>query len=87
MARRFELDELVEHFTLLPDQVALFRNKSGPPGWGSRCSWGSFTQRGGSRPAEGDLPEDLPAPLGPRKPNTSPACTVRFNPSSARTLP
>jgi len=25
-----ELDELVEHFTLLPDEVARLRNKSGP---------------------------------------------------------
>lgn len=30
MARRLELDELVEHFTLLPDEVARLRNKSGP---------------------------------------------------------
>lgn len=26
-----ELDELVEHFTLFPDDVALLRNKSGAP--------------------------------------------------------
>jgi hypothetical protein len=30
LARRLELDELVEHFTLLPDEVARLRNKSGP---------------------------------------------------------
>ena len=29
MARRLELDELVERFTLLPDETALLRNKSG----------------------------------------------------------
>ncbi|WP_308252026.1 DUF4158 domain-containing protein [Pseudonocardia sp. KRD291] len=29
MARVLELDELVEHFTLLPDEVALLRNKFG----------------------------------------------------------
>ena len=29
MARRLELDELVEHYTLLPDEAALLRNKSG----------------------------------------------------------
>ena len=29
MARRLELDELAEHFTLLPDEAALLRNKSG----------------------------------------------------------
>jgi hypothetical protein len=28
MARRLELDELVEHFTLLPDEAALPRDKS-----------------------------------------------------------
>jgi hypothetical protein len=35
MGRPLELDELVERFTLLPDEVALLRNKSGRPGWGS----------------------------------------------------
>ncbi|CKR47832.1 Uncharacterised protein [Mycobacterium tuberculosis] len=30
---------------------------------------------------------DLPAPLGPRKPCTSPSRTVRSSPSSARTDP
>ena len=30
---------------------------------------------------------DLPAPLGPRKPCTSPSATVRSSPSSARTEP
>ena len=29
VARVLELDELVEHFTLLPDEVALLRNKFG----------------------------------------------------------
>ena len=29
MARRLELDELVEHYMLLPDEAALLRNKSG----------------------------------------------------------
>ncbi|MGH3569775.1 MAG: DUF4158 domain-containing protein [Pseudonocardia sp.] len=29
MGRQLELDELVEHFILLPDEVALLRNKSG----------------------------------------------------------
>lgn len=29
MARVLELDELVEHFTLLPDESALLRNKFG----------------------------------------------------------
>jgi hypothetical protein len=36
MARPLELDELAEHFTLLPDEVALLRNKSGPTRLGSR---------------------------------------------------
>ena len=30
---------------------------------------------------------DLPEPFGPRKPCTSPDCTSRFSPSSARVLP
>src|SRR6202000_1830563 len=30
---------------------------------------------------------DFPAPLGPRKPCTSPSCTVSSRPSSARTAP
>jgi hypothetical protein len=40
MGRPLELDELVERFTLLPDEVALLRNKPGRPGWGSRCCFG-----------------------------------------------
>ena len=30
---------------------------------------------------------DLPAPFGPRKPNVSPACTVRSRPRTASTSP
>lgn len=37
MGRQLELDELVEHFTLLPDEVALLRNKSGATRLGLRC--------------------------------------------------
>jgi hypothetical protein len=34
MAHRLELDELVEHYMLLPDEAALPRNKSGATGLG-----------------------------------------------------
>lgn len=47
MARRLELDELVEHFTLLPDEVALLRNKSGATRLGRRSGriWGFGSAR------------------------------------------
>ena len=46
MARRLELDEFVEHFTLLPDEVARLRNKSGPTRLGFALLLKFFTHRG-----------------------------------------
>jgi len=46
--RPLELDELVEHFTLLPDEVALLRNKSGPTRLGFTFLLKFFTHRGRS---------------------------------------
>ena len=40
-----------------------------------------------SRPSSARMVVDLPAPLGPRKPCTSPAATLRSRPSSARVAP
>src|SRR5215471_9697608 len=40
-----------------------------------------------SRPSRTRIVVDLPAPLGPRKPCTSPAATSRSSPSSARVAP
>jgi len=37
MARPLELDELVEHWTLLDDERELVAGKRGAPGWGFRC--------------------------------------------------
>jgi TnpA family transposase len=44
--RRWELDELVEHFTLLPDEVALLRNKAGATRLGFAVLLKFFTHRG-----------------------------------------
>ena len=40
-----------------------------------------------SRPSRTRIVVDLPAPFGPRKPCTSPCCTARSSPSSARHRP
>src|SRR3954452_8012574 len=40
-----------------------------------------------SSPSSARIVVDLPAPLGPRKPCTSPGRTCRSSPSRARTLP
>src|SRR5664279_1199843 len=49
-----ELDELVEHFTLLPDDVALLRNKSGAPQPANRQAWpGGVGRRGRVVQAQG----------------------------------
>ncbi len=58
MARRLEPDELVEHFTLLPDEAALLRNKSGATRLGFALLLKFFTRMGGRgcgvcRPAGG----------------------------------
>ena len=46
MARRLELDELVEHFTLLADEAALLRNKSGATRLGFALLLKFFTRMG-----------------------------------------
>ena len=46
MARRLELDELAEHFTLLPDEAALLRNKSGATRLGFALLLKFFTRLG-----------------------------------------
>jgi hypothetical protein len=49
LARRWASDELVEHFTLLPDEVGRLRNKSGPTRLGFALLLKFFTHRVGSR--------------------------------------
>ncbi|MDN5917571.1 MAG: Tn3 family transposase, partial [Pseudonocardia sp.] len=46
MGGQLELDELVEHFTLLPDEVALLRNKSGATRLGFAVLLKYFTRAG-----------------------------------------
>ncbi len=46
MARGLELDELVEHFTLLPDEVALLGDKSGASRLGFALLLRHFTLAG-----------------------------------------
>ena len=59
MARRLELDELVEHFTLLPDEVALLRNKSGATRLGFALLLRFFTARSRFPSGRGELTEWL----------------------------
>jgi len=57
MGRQLELDELVEHFTLLPDEVTLLRNKSGATRLGFTVLLKYFTRVGrfpGGRSAVAD---------------------------------
>ena len=59
MARRLELDELVEHFTLLPDEVARLRNKSGPTRLGFALLLKFFTHRGRFPAGRGELADEV----------------------------
>ncbi len=58
MGRRLELDELVERFTLLPDEVALLRNKSGATWLGFALLLRFFTQRGRFPTGGGELSDE-----------------------------
>jgi hypothetical protein len=59
LARRLELDELVEHFTLLPDEVARLRNKSGPTRLGFALLLKFFTHRGRFPAGRGELADEV----------------------------
>lgn len=54
-----ELDELVEHFTLLPDEVALLRNKSGATRLGFALLLKFFGRRGRFPSGRGELPVEV----------------------------
>ena len=54
-----ELDELVEHFTLLPDEVARLRNKSGPTRLGFALLLKFFTHRGRFPAGRGELADEV----------------------------
>src|SRR5690606_9070420 len=54
---------------------------------GSRPNRWTVPPSARSRPRRTRIAVDFPAPLGPRKPCTCPAWTLRSRPSSARTVP
>jgi len=59
MARRLEPDELVEHFTLLPDEAALLRNKSGATRLGFALLLKFFTRMGRFPSGRGELADEV----------------------------
>jgi len=59
MARRQELDELVEHYTLLPDEPALLRNKSGARRLGFALLLKFFTRTGRCPSGRGELADEV----------------------------
>ncbi len=59
MARRFELDELIDYFTLLPDELALLRNKSGATRLGFAVMLKHFTVHGRFPAARAELAEEV----------------------------
>ena len=59
MARRLELDELVEHCTLLQDEAALLRNKSGATRLGFALLLKFFTRMGRFPSGRGELPDEV----------------------------
>lgn len=58
MARRFELDELVEHFTLLPDEVVLLGDKQGASRLGLALLLKHFTLAGRFPTGRGELADE-----------------------------
>jgi hypothetical protein len=59
VARRLDLDELVEHFTLLPDEVALLRNKAGATRLGFAVLLKFFTHRGRFPSGRSELADEV----------------------------
>lgn len=59
MPREVELDELVEHFTLLPDGAALLRNKSGATRLGFALLLKFFTRAGRFPSRRGELADEV----------------------------
>lgn len=59
MPRMVELDELVEHFTLLADETALLRNKSGGTRLGFALLLKFFTRAGRFPTGRGELPDEV----------------------------
>jgi hypothetical protein len=59
MARRLELDELAEHFTLLPDEEALLRNKSGATRLGFGLLLKFFTRMGRFPSGRAELADEV----------------------------
>src|ERR1700730_6603002 len=60
------------------------RASESPAGWANRRAWPLV---GRTRPSRTLTVVVLPAPFGPRKPNTSPGWTVRSSPWSATLRP
>ena len=58
MMRRLELDELAEHSTLLPDEAALLRNKSGATRLGFALLLKFVTRMGRFPSGRGELADD-----------------------------
>ena len=63
MARNLGLDEVVDHFTLIGDEIELLRNKSGATRLGFAALLKYVMWRGRFPPAAHELPDDAVAHL------------------------
>ena len=72
MARVLELDELVEHFTLLPDESALLRNKFGATRLGFALLLKFFVRAGRFPTGRSELGDEADTLTGPDRRGLSP---------------